>query len=295
MVGGGDGREGMGPTQCHDITVYPTIGLAGGACEGYGLLLDISDPVDPIRLAAVADSNFSYWHSATFNNDGSAILFTDEWGGGGAPKCRASDPYEWGANAIFTIEGEDMEFQSYFKMSAPQTSLENCVAHNGSLVPVPGRTIMVQSWYQGGISLLDWTDPTNPVEIAFHDRGPSDAERMGAGGSWSVYWYNGYLYSSEISRGLDVSTVTLVINYDMPVEHSNPRAPNYETYLHRIGRSGRFGKKGAAFNLLLGPDERAVMDKIAEHFDHPVPEVEFNDDDAFEHVLEEAGLMSKEE
>ncbi len=208
MVGGGDGREGMGPTQCHDITVYPMIGLAGGACEGYGLLLDISDPVDPIRLAAVADSNFSYWHSATFNNDGSAILFTDEWGGGGAPKCRASDPYEWGANAIFTIEGEDMEFQSYFKMSAPQTSLENCVAHNGSLVPVPGRTIMVQSWYQGGISLLDWTDPTNPVEIAFHDRGPSDAERRGAGGSWSVYWYNGYLYSSEISRGLDVFELT---------------------------------------------------------------------------------------
>lgn len=208
MMGGGDGREEMGPTQCHDITVYPAIGLAGGACEGYGLLLDISDPVDPVRLSAVADSNFSYWHSATFNNDGSAILFTDEWGGGGAPKCRASDPYEWGANAIFTIEGEDMEFQSYYKMAAPQTSLENCVAHNGSLIPVPGRTIMAQSWYQGGISLLDWTDPSNPVEIAFHDRGPSDATRMGSGGSWSVYWYNGFLYSSEISRGLDVFEVT---------------------------------------------------------------------------------------
>lgn len=208
MIGGGDGREDMGPTQCHDITVYPAIGLAGGACEGYGLLLDISDPVDPVRLAAVADSNFSYWHSATFNNDGSAILFTDEWGGGGAPKCRASDPYEWGANAIFTIEGEDMVFQSYYKMPAPQTSLENCVAHNGSLIPVPGRTIMVQSWYQGGISLLDWTDPTNPVEIAFHDRGPSDPNRMGSGGSWSVYWYNGYLYSSEIARGLDVFELT---------------------------------------------------------------------------------------
>lgn len=208
MIGGGDGREEMGPTQCHDITVYPAIGLAGGACEGYGLLLDISDPVDPVRLAAVADSNFSYWHSATFNNDGSAILFTDEWGGGGAPKCRASDPYEWGANAIFTIEGEDMVFQSYYKMPAPQTSLENCVAHNGSLIPVPGRTIMVQSWYQGGISLLDWTDPSNPVEIAFHDRGPSDPNRMGSGGSWSVYWYNGYLYSSEIARGLDVFELT---------------------------------------------------------------------------------------
>lgn len=207
LVGGGDGREEMGPTQCHDITVYPAIGLAGGACEGYGLLLDIRDPVNPTRLAAVADSNFSYWHSATFSNDGSKVLFTDEWGGGGAPKCRASDPYEWGANAIFTIDGTDMNFRSYYKMPAPQTSLENCVAHNGSLIPIPGRDIMVQSWYQGGISILDWTDPDNPVEIAYHDRGPSDPNQMGAGGSWSVYWYNGYLVSSEISRGLDIFEV----------------------------------------------------------------------------------------
>jgi hypothetical protein len=204
LMGGGDGREEMGPTQCHDITVYPAIGLAGGACEGYGLLLDITDPTAPERLAAVSDSNFSYWHSATFNNDGTKILFTDEWGGGGAPKCRASDPVEWGANAIFTLDGEDMEFQSYFKLPAPQTSLENCVAHNGSLIPIPGRDVMVQSWYQGGITVFDWTDPTRPVEIAFHDRGPSDANRMGAGGSWSVYWYNGVLVSSEISRGLDI-------------------------------------------------------------------------------------------
>jgi hypothetical protein len=205
MFGGGDdGREAMGPTQCHDITVYPAIGMAGGACEGYGLLLDISNPIDPVRMAAVADSNFSYWHSATFNNDGSKVLFTDEWGGGGAPKCRASDPPEWGANAIFTIEDGEMEFQSYYKLPAAQTSLENCVAHNGSLIPIPGRDIMVQSWYQGGISIFDWTDPNNAVEIAFHDRGPSDANRMGAGGSWSVYWYNGSLVSSEISRGLDI-------------------------------------------------------------------------------------------
>jgi len=204
MFGGGDGREAMGPTQCHDITVYPAIGMAGGACEGYGLLLDISNPIDPVRMAAVADSNFSYWHSATFSNDGSKVLFTDEWGGGGAPKCRASDPPEWGANAIFTIEDGEMEFQSYYKLPAAQTSLENCVAHNGSLIPIPGRDIMVQSWYQGGISIFDWTDPNNAVEIAFHDRGPSDANRMGAGGSWSVYWYNGSLVSSEISRGLDI-------------------------------------------------------------------------------------------
>ena len=193
-----------GPTQCHDITVYPAIGLAGGACGGYGLLLDISDPGNPSRLAAVADSNFSYWHSATFNNDGTTIMFTDEWGGGGAPKCRASDPMEWGANAIFTIEDGDMVFKSYYKMPAPQTSLENCVAHNGSLIPIPGRDIMIQGWYQGGISLIDWTDPDNPVEIGFHDRGPSDGTRQGSGGSWSVYWYNGVIVNSEISRGLDI-------------------------------------------------------------------------------------------
>jgi len=193
-----------GPTQCHDITVYPAIGLAGGACGGYGLLLDITDPVNPTRLAAVADSNFSLWHSATFNNDGTTVMFTDEWGGGGAPKCRASDPKEWGANATFVIEDGDMIFQAYYKLPAPQSSLENCVAHNGSLIPIPGRDIMIQGWYQGGISLIDWTDPANPVEIGFHDRGPSDGTRQGSGGSWSVYWYNGVIVNSEISRGLDI-------------------------------------------------------------------------------------------
>ncbi len=206
MMGGqGDGDgPAPGPTQCHDITVYPAIGLAGGACEGYGMLIDISDPANPVRLSAVADSNFSYWHSATFNNDGTAILFTDEWGGGGAPKCRASDPVEWGANAIFTIEGTEMEFQSYFKLPAPQTPEENCVAHNGSLIPIPGRDIMIQGWYQGGVSLIDWTDPTNPAEIAYFDRGPVNPDRMQMGGSWSVYWYNGVIVNSEIARGLDI-------------------------------------------------------------------------------------------
>ena len=197
-------EPGPGPTQCHDITVYPAIGLAGGACGGYGLLLDITDPVNPTRLTAVADSNFSLWHSATFNNDGTTIMFTDEWGGGGAPKCRASDPKEWGANATFRIEGGELVFQAYYKLPAPQTSLENCVAHNGSLIPIPGRDIMIQGWYQGGISLIDWTDPANPVEIGFHDRGPSDGARQGPGGSWSVYWYNGLIVNSEISRGLDI-------------------------------------------------------------------------------------------
>jgi hypothetical protein len=206
MVGGPQEGAGPrpGPTQCHDITVYPAIGLAGGACEGYGLLLDISDPVNPVRIGAVADSNFSYWHSATFNNDGSKILFTDEWGGGGGAKCRATDRKEWGANAIFTLSNRQMQFQSYYKLPAPQTAQENCVAHNGSLIPIPGRDVMAQSWYQGGISVFDWTDAKNPVEIAFFDRGPTDSTRIGAGGTWSVYWYNGVLVSSEIARGLDI-------------------------------------------------------------------------------------------
>jgi hypothetical protein len=193
-----------GPTQCHDITVYSEIGLAGGACEGYGFLIDISDPVNPRRIAEVADPNFSYWHSATFDNDGTKVLFTDEWGGGTAPKCRATDPKEWGANAIFTIANRQMRFESYYKLPAAQTSNENCVAHNGSLLPIPGRDVMAQSWYQGGISVFDWTDPQNPIEIAFHDRGPVDDEEPEFGGTWSVYWYNGLLVSSEITRGLDI-------------------------------------------------------------------------------------------
>ncbi|HWC74761.1 MAG TPA: hypothetical protein VG454_12570 [Gemmatimonadales bacterium] len=193
-----------GPNQCHDITVYPAIGLAGGACGGYGLLLDIRDPAHPVRVAAVADSNFSYWHSATFNNDGTKLLFSDEWGGGGQPKCRSFDKPEWGADAIFTRSGNTLTFQSYYKMLAPQTANENCVAHNGSLIPVPGRDIMVQSWYQGGISVFDWTDAAHPKEIAFFDRGPVDSTKPADGGTWSAYWYNGYIYSSEIARGLDV-------------------------------------------------------------------------------------------
>ena len=197
-------RPRTGPNQCHDITVYPAIGLAGGACGGYGLLLDIRDPAHPRRIGAVADSNFSYWHSATFNNDGTKILFSDEWGGGGAPKCRSFDNPQWGADAIFTLNNGQMQFQSYYKMLAPQTALENCVAHNGSLIPVPGRDIMVQSWYQGGVSMFDWTDAAHPKEIAYFDRGPVDSTQMGNAGTWSAYWYNGYIYSSEIGRGLDV-------------------------------------------------------------------------------------------
>jgi len=210
-AGGRGGRgpavpNNRGPVQCHDITVYPAVGFAGGACGGYGLLLDIRDVAHPKRLYAAADSNMSFWHSATFSNDGSKVLFSDEWGGGSAPRCRVTDHYEWGADALFTIENRSsLSFKSYYKMPAAQTSAENCVAHNGSLVPIPGRDVMIQAWYQGGVSLFDWTDAAHPKEIAFMDRGPIDTSSAGASaGSWSVYWYNGYMYSSEIARGLDV-------------------------------------------------------------------------------------------
>jgi hypothetical protein len=192
------------PTQCHDITVYPDIGLAGGACGGYGLLLDIRETAHPIRIDAAADINMSFWHSATFSNDGTKLLFSDEWGGGTQPRCRETDKPEWGANALFTIENNKLVFKSYYKMPAPQTSFENCVAHNGSLIPIPGREVMVQGWYQGGLSVFDWTDVSKPKEIAYFDRGPLDGTRLITGGSWSVYWYNGLIVSSEIARGLDI-------------------------------------------------------------------------------------------
>ena len=196
-----------GPSQCHDITLFPGIDRAGGACGGYGLLLDISDPAHPVRLSAAADSNFSYWHSATFNNDGTKVLFSDEWGGGMQAKCRSTDPREWGADAIFTVSGTQMEFQSYYKLPVPQTREENCVAHNGSLIPIPGRDVMVQGWYQGGISVFDWTDAKHPREIAYFDRGPADTT-LKLSGSWSAYWYNGVIVSSEITRGLDIFELT---------------------------------------------------------------------------------------
>jgi hypothetical protein len=189
---------------CHDITVFPALKLAAGACSGNGILLDISDPVKPVRLDQVVDKNFAYWHSATFNNDGSKVIFTDEWGGGTRPRCRATDKPNWGADAIFEVVDRKLRFSGYYKLPAPQTEQENCVAHNGSLIPVPGRDIMVQAWYQGGISVFDFTDSANPVEIAFFDRGPLDAARLITGGFWSAYWYNGHIYGAEMARGIDV-------------------------------------------------------------------------------------------
>jgi len=205
---GGDHGPGTQDTyetnMCHDITVFPDLGLAAGACSGNGILLDISDPANPIRLDQVVDPTFAYWHSATFNNDGTKVIFTDEWGGGGRARCRASDPKNWGADAIFDIVDRKLQFRSYYKMPAPQTEQENCVAHNGSLISVPGRDIMVQAWYQGGISVFDFTDSSKPVEIAFFDRGPMAEKQMIVGGYWSAYWYDGYIYGTEIARGLDV-------------------------------------------------------------------------------------------
>ncbi len=208
--GGTHGKDGRprDTDQCHDITVFSDIGLAAGACSGNGILLDIKDPVNPKRLDAVNDPNYAYWHSASFSNDGKKVVFTDEWGGGLAARCRANDPNKWGANAIFHLQDNKLKFASYYKLPAAQGDNENCVAHNGSLVPVPGRDIKVQAWYQGGISVMDFTDAERPVEIAYFDRGPVYPDRLVLGGHWSAYWYNGHIYGSEIARGLDVFELT---------------------------------------------------------------------------------------
>jgi hypothetical protein len=209
--GGTHGKGGEKPeqtNQCHDITVYSAIGLAAGACSGNGILLDIKDPVHPKRVDAVNDPNYSYWHSASFSNDGSKVVFTDEWGGGLGARCRPNDPNKWGADAIFRLKDGKLSMASYYKLPAAQGDTENCVAHNGSLVPVPGRDIEVQAWYQGGISVIDFTDAAQPFEIAYFDRGPIDPKTLVLGGDWSAYWYNGSIYASEIARGLDVFELT---------------------------------------------------------------------------------------
>ena len=206
--GGTHGKDGMekpvDSDQCHDITVYSEIGLAAGACSGNGIVLDIRDPVNPKRLDAVNDPNYAYWHSASFSNDGSKVVFTDEWGGGLGARCRPNDPNKWGADAVFHLKDNKLSFASYYKLPAAQGDTENCVAHNGSLIPIPGRDIAVQAWYQGGISVMDFTDAEHPVEIAYFDRGPIDPRMLVLAGEWSAYWYNGHIYASEIARGLDI-------------------------------------------------------------------------------------------
>lgn len=273
---GGDHGHGTQTTrqtnQCHDITAFPDVGLAAGACSGNGILLDISDPANPARVDEVIDPGFSYWHSATFNNDGTKVIFTDEWGGGSRPRCRSFDPLDWGADAIYDIVDGELQYRSHYKMPAPQTEQENCVAHNGSLVPVPGRDIFVQSWYQGGISVVDFTDSANPVEIAYFDRGPIDEEELVMGGYWSSYWYNGYIYGTEIARGLDIFTLTpsdylsaneiaaaslpiaeLVFNAQRQLRHRWPTDPLVAlAYVDQLARSGD----------LVGGDEQALRDVL---------------------------------
>ena len=205
---GDNSQETNRTDQCHDITVFPSANIAAGACSGNGILFDISDPYNPTRLDVVTDIGFAYWHSATFNNDGTKVIFTDEWGGGGRARCRAWDPIDWGADAIYDIVDNKLEFRSHYKMPAPQLETENCVAHNGSIIPIPNRDIFVQAWYQGGISIVDFTDSTKPVEIAYFDRGPIDDDILMLGGYWSAYYYNGYIYGTEITRGLDVFKLT---------------------------------------------------------------------------------------
>ena len=201
---GDDTQDTRRTDQCHDITVYPSAKIAAGACSGNGILFDISDPYNPKRLDVVTDIGFAYWHSATFNNDGTKVIFTDEWGGGGRARCRAWDPLDWGADAIYDIVDNKLEFRSHYKMPAPQMETENCVAHNGSIIPIPNRDIFVQAWYQGGLSVMDFTDSSNPIEIAYFDRGPILKDLLISGGYWSTYYYEGYIYGTEIKRGLDV-------------------------------------------------------------------------------------------
>jgi hypothetical protein len=213
-----------GPRNCHDVTAYPEMGLLAGACASHGLLVDISNPEKPKRLAAAADTNFSLWHTAVFSNDGKKIVFTDEWGGGTSPNCQKQHPLEMGGNTTLSI-GPDKKLKqhAYFKIPTAQSAQENCVSHNGSLVPIPGRDVMVQGWYQGGVDVIDFTDADKPVEIAFFDRGPVDQPppidqgpptqaaqppRSTIAGSWGAYWYNGRIYSSEMARGLDVLELT---------------------------------------------------------------------------------------
>ncbi|GAA2388024.1 LVIVD repeat-containing protein [Nonomuraea africana] len=200
--------EGSFAAGCHDITAFPEKNLAAAACFGDGVLLDITDPVQPKVLQQVKDrENFEIWHSATFNNDATKVVFGDELGGGGMPTCDARTPATKGANAIYDIVDGKLERRGYFKMPREQTSKENCVAHNGSLIPVKGKDIMVQSWYQGGVSIWDFTNSDAPKEIGFFERGPEPQDGVIAG-SWSAYYYNGYIYSSDMLRGLDVIEIT---------------------------------------------------------------------------------------
>jgi hypothetical protein len=282
---------------CHDITVYSAIGLAAGACSGNGILLDIRDPANPKRIAAVMDPNFAYWHSATFNNEGTKVLFTDEWGGGMAPRCRATDKLTWGADAIFYRAGDKLTPAGYYKLPVAQTDQENCVAHNGSLIPVPGRDIMTQAWYQGGVSVFDFTNPAHPKEIAFFDRGPMDSTKLLLGGDWATYWYNGHIYASEIDRGLDVLDLkpsdqlsqneidaAKLVRFDVFNPQNQPQLvwpASYvvaRAYLDQLVRDNAISRDRSASiargltraEKLKGASERAALTQLANRLDRDV-------------------------
>jgi hypothetical protein len=210
--GGNPGEPGgtqRATTGCHDITVYQEIGLAAGACTGEGAIIDIKDPVNPKVIASVEDPNFAFWHSATISQDGKKVLFTDELGGGSAPTCNSTVGPNKGADAVYDItDPANPKFMSYFKIPREQTNFENCVAHNGNTIPIKGRDVLIQSWYQGGVSVIDWTDGSNIKELAWFDRGPYDETRLVLGGFWSSYYYNGHIFGSEIQRGFDVFELT---------------------------------------------------------------------------------------
>ncbi|HEU4587819.1 MAG TPA: hypothetical protein VFS11_04185 [Gemmatimonadales bacterium] len=287
----GEGTQNTYETNmCHDITVYPELGLAAGACSGNGILLDIRDPANPRRIAEVTDPNFAYWHSATFNNDGTKLLYTDEWGGGVGARCRESDPPKWGGNAIYTLANGKLTPASIYKLPAAQSATENCVAHNGSLVPVPGRDILVQAWYQGGISVVDFTDAAHPVEIAFFDRGPLNADTLMLGGYWSAYWYNGHIIGSEIARGLDVFELKPSAQLSqneidaaklVEMDHFNPQLQGKlvwpahfvvaRAYLDQLGRNNGLAKNRLArvssdlnkAEKLAGAKRKAALTKLA--------------------------------
>jgi hypothetical protein len=250
------GRRAGGPAGCHDLTSYPEYHIVAGSCGSFGILLDARDPEHPVRLDARSDLNFSLWHTAVFSNDAKRVVFTDEWGGGTAPRCRITDPQRLGGNTILTIDNGKLTQHGYFKMLAAQKDVENCVSHNGGLVPVPGRDIMVQGWYQGGVNVFDFSDPDKPVEIAYFDRGPVSDSALVVGGSWGAYYWNGYIYSSELSRGLDILELTpsdfltqneLAAAKLARMEEYNPQAqpritwpaafPVVRSYLDQLGRN----------------------------------------------------------
>ncbi len=216
--GGNEDQDGLlRPTEgCHDITAYPELDVAAGACMGDGILMDISDPLEPEVIEQVQDENFAFWHSATFGNDASTVFFTDELGGGVAATCNEEVGPERGANAFYSVKGKfdrgkkppKLKFDGYFKLPRHQSDTENCVAHNGSLIPVPGKDFFVQAWYQGGVSVLDFNKSKKPKEIGYFERGPVSDENLVTGGSWSAYYYNGHIYSSDITKGFDVLKLT---------------------------------------------------------------------------------------